>query len=89
MVSQDLSRTPCGLLVRNKNISIEIGGSMPYKQLKDIALSYGFQRLKKYKQIDAIHYSAHVGATGLRIVINVSSQEVFLWNPFMKKLVKQ
>lgn len=62
---------------------------MPYKQLKEIALSHGFQRLKKYKKIDDIHYSAHVGATGLRIVINVSSQEVFLWNPFMKKLVKQ
>ncbi|MDT2419486.1 hypothetical protein P7D58_15770 [Enterococcus avium] len=66
------------MLIRNKNISNEIGDSMPYKQLKEIALSHGFQRLKKYKKIDDIHYSAHVGATGLQIVINVSSQEVFL-----------
>lgn len=32
MESQDLSRTLCGLLIRNKNISIEIGGSNEYNQ---------------------------------------------------------
>ena len=62
---------------------------MPKKKISEIAAEYGYQRLRKYRQWDDVHYSAHVGTTGLRIVINVSSQEVFLWNPFMKKLVKQ
>lgn|GEM_PF-2870785 len=63
--------------------------TIPYKHIKTIAKRYGYQRLKHFKQRDANRYKATVGSTGARIMVNTKSEEVFLWNPFMKKLVKQ
>lgn len=60
---------------------------MPKKLIREIAASYGYQRLRNYRQWDDVHFSAEVN--GIVIVVNISSGELFERNPFTRKLMKQ
>lgn len=60
---------------------------MPKKLIREIAASYGYQRLRNYRQWDDVHFSAEVN--GVVIVINIKSGELYERNPFTKKLMKQ
>ena len=60
---------------------------MPKKKIREIAASYGYQRLRNYRQWDDVHFSAEVN--GVVIVVNISSGELFERNPFTRKLMKQ
>ncbi|MDT2640436.1 hypothetical protein P7D31_09940 [Enterococcus dongliensis] len=60
---------------------------MPKKLIREIAASYGYQRLRKYRQWDSVHFSAEVN--GIVIVINIKSGELYERNPFTKRLVKK
>ncbi|TRZ33273.1 hypothetical protein AUF17_03945 [Enterococcus avium] len=60
---------------------------MPRKIISEIAAEYGYQRLRKYRQWDDVHYSAEVN--GVVIVINIATRELYERNPFTKKLVKK
>lgn len=60
---------------------------MPKKKIREIAKKYGYQRLRSYRQWDDVHFSAEV--SGVVIVINIKSGELYERNPFTKKLVKQ
>lgn len=60
---------------------------MPKKLIREIAASYGYQRLRNYRQWDDVHFSAEVN--GIVIVINIATRELYERNPFTKKIVKQ
>ncbi|MDT2675224.1 hypothetical protein [Enterococcus dongliensis] len=60
---------------------------MPKKKIREIAASYGYQRLRNYRKWDSMHFSAEVN--GVVIVINIKSGELHERNPFTKKLMKQ
>lgn len=60
---------------------------MPKKKIREIAAKYGYQRLRNYRQWDSVHFSAEV--SGVVIVINILSGELYERNPFTRKLVKQ
>ena len=60
---------------------------MPRKIISEIVAEYGYQRLRKYRQWDDVHYSAEVN--GVVIVINIATRELYERNPFTKKLVKK
>lgn len=60
---------------------------MPKKLIREIASKYGYQRLRKYRQWDNVHFSAEVN--GVVIVINIATRELYERNPFTKKLMKQ
>ncbi|MDT2595613.1 hypothetical protein [Enterococcus dongliensis] len=60
---------------------------MPKKKIREIAAKYGYQRLRNYRQWDNVHFSAEV--SGIVIVVNISSGELFERNPFTKRLVKK
>ena len=60
---------------------------MPKKLIREIASKYGYQRLKKYRQWDDVHFSAEVN--GVVIVVNIESGELYERNPFTKRLVKK
>lgn len=60
---------------------------MPKKKIRELSASYGYQRLRNYRQWDDVHFSAEVN--GIVILVNVSSGELYERNPFTKKLMKQ
>ncbi|MBU5366660.1 hypothetical protein KQI33_14860 [Enterococcus devriesei] len=60
---------------------------MPKKKIREIAASYGYQRLRNYRQWDSVHFSAEVN--GIVIVINIATRELYERNPFTRKLMKQ
>ncbi|MDT2670114.1 hypothetical protein [Enterococcus dongliensis] len=60
---------------------------MPKKLIREIAASYGYQRLRNYRKWDDVHFSAEVN--GIVIVINIKSGELYERNPFTKRLVKK
>ncbi|MDT2675078.1 hypothetical protein [Enterococcus dongliensis] len=60
---------------------------MPKKKIREIAASYGYQRLRNYRQWDSVHFSAEVN--GIVILVNIESGELYERNPFTKKLMKQ
>ncbi|WP_315305762.1 hypothetical protein [Enterococcus devriesei] len=60
---------------------------MPKKKIREIAASYGYQRLRNYRQWDDVHFSAEVN--GIVILVNIESGELYERNPFTKKLMKQ
>ncbi|MDT2598052.1 hypothetical protein P7D39_13710 [Enterococcus dongliensis] len=60
---------------------------MPKKLIREIAASYGYQRLRNYRQWDSVHFSAEVN--GIVIVVNIESGELYERNPFTKRLVKK
>ncbi|WP_407856935.1 hypothetical protein [Enterococcus hailinensis] len=60
---------------------------MPKKKIREIASKYGYQRLRNYRQWDDVHFSAEV--SGIVIVVNIESGELYERNPFTKRLVKK
>lgn len=61
---------------------------MPKKKILLIAIAYGYQKLKRYEQIDDEHYRAESIDCGTKIVINIRTKECFKWNPYAQRLVR-
>lgn len=60
---------------------------MPKKKIRLIVEKFGYQELRKYRQIDNEHFSV-IAICGTKLVINIRTRECFRWNPYTKKLVK-
>lgn len=60
---------------------------MQKKKIRLIVEKFGYQGLRKYRQIDDEHFSV-VTVCKTKLVINIRTRECFRWNPYTKKLVK-
>jgi hypothetical protein len=59
------------------------------KEVNLVAKIHGYEKLKDIKMVDKTRYSALVGKTGVRILVDIQSENVWQWQPYKKKLVLQ
>ncbi|HFE9852779.1 TPA: hypothetical protein ACGBG5_003291 [Enterococcus faecalis] len=59
------------------------------REVREVAKQYGYERLSCIIRMDITRYSAMVGKTGVRILVDIQSENVWQWQPYKKKLVLQ
>lgn len=59
------------------------------KEVRTVAKKYGYERLTCILRMDITRYSAMVGKTGVRILVDIQSENVWQWQPFKKRLALQ
>jgi hypothetical protein len=59
------------------------------KEVNLVAKIHGYEKLKDIKMVDKTRYSAIVGKTGVKILVDIQSAKVWQWFPFQKKLLIQ
>lgn len=58
-------------------------------EIRLVAKIHGFYNLKKIKMVDKTRYSAIVGQTGVKILVDIQASHVWQWLPFKKRLILQ
>ena len=59
------------------------------KEVRTVAKKYGYEKLTCITRMDITRYSANIGKTGVRILVDIQSENVWQWQPYKKKLVLQ
>ncbi len=59
------------------------------KEVKTIANLHGFKKINSIKMVDKTRYSALVGKTGVKILVDIQTVHVWQWFPFKKRLILQ
>ncbi|MGM0238409.1 hypothetical protein [Enterococcus sp. AZ103] len=59
------------------------------REVKLVADIHGFSKLKDIKMIDKTRYSALIGQTGTKILVDIESKHVWQWFPFRQRLILQ
>ncbi|MDT2484133.1 hypothetical protein [Enterococcus avium] len=59
------------------------------KKVQTIAKDHGYEKLKDISMVDKTRYSALVGKTGVKILVDIQTANVWQWFPFKKRLIIQ
>ena len=58
-------------------------------EIRSVAELHGFRNLRTIKMVDKTRYSALVGKTGVKILVDIQSANVWQWFPYKQRLIIQ
>lgn len=59
------------------------------RKIEYVAKRHGFKKLNQIEKIDTTRFAAIVGKTGIKIIVDIQTENVWQWIPFKKRLVLQ
>ncbi|MGM0337695.1 hypothetical protein [Enterococcus sp. AZ007] len=57
------------------------------REVREVAKQYGYERLTCIIRMDITRYSAMIGKTGVKILVDIQTARVWRWSPFRRKLI--
>lgn len=60
-----------------------------FNEVNSIAKEHGYEKLNSIVRMDITRYSALIGKTGVKILVDIQTANVWQWFPFKKKLILQ
>ena len=59
------------------------------RKIEYVAKRHGFKKKNQLEKIDTTRFAAIVGKTGIKIIVDIQTENVWQWIPFKKRLVLQ